>query len=275
MKLRSLFLGSVALLGVAMLPGKAAAQAPGCSYIFTLGLGGSISGCYGATISQLGEDAGFISDQYFWAGTFTGVAGAINAPTTAGTFMFSDDCGSAGSGTFAFCTGSFAKPIVGITSTAGELVLGLLVPDNTNGLGSNWVYSGANNRNGTPLPAGFQAVLMQLTLGGVDQSGQYLFGWEDMNSGCTHRVAVNNNRYRIEDLGNGVMLDDVLGTCDVIVPGGNSDSDFNDSWMRFNIQGVAIPGENDVVPEPATMTLLASGLVGLSAASARRRKNKK
>jgi|CXWL01.1.fsa_nt_gi hypothetical protein len=272
MHLRSFLLGGLVLVGAASMPARVAAQTPGCTYTFSLGLGGSISGCWAATLSQLGEDAGFVSDQYFWAGNFGAAAGPNNDPTVAGTFMFNNDCGSAGNGAFAFCNGAYAKPVTPIPSVLGELVLGLRVPDHTNGLSYNWVYSGSNSRNGNPLPTGFQQVLLQLTLGGVDQTGQFLFGWEDMNSGCIHRLTPNNNRYRMEDLGNGGLLDSALGNCDVFLPGGNGDSDFNDSWMQFDIAGIGIPTDTDTVPEPVSMTLMATGLVGLGAAARRRKK---
>lgn len=222
-------------------------------------------------LTQLGEDAGYVSTQYYWAGNFGGRSGLDNAPTTPGTFMFNDDCGSPGAGTFAFCTGGFTKPPTSIVNTSGELVLGLHVPDVTTPAGNDWVYSGVRVRNDSPLPDGFQAVLLQLTTGGVDVPGRFLFGWEDKNSGCTARLAAFNNRYRTEDLGNGVLLDGRLDDCTVILPGGNSDSDFNDSYMEFVITGTI---ENGVVPEPVTMSLLAIGLVGLTGASLGRRRKK-
>ena len=124
--------------------------------------------------------------------------------------MFNNDCGSGGNGTFAFCTGSFTKPPAVISNNSGELVLGLMVPDNAYGTGFFWDYSGSNTRNAMPPPAGYQDVLLQLTIGGVDDPGQFLFGWEDLNTGCTQRSEVNNDRFPEEQLGNGPMLDQLL-----------------------------------------------------------------
>jgi hypothetical protein len=273
---RSWWIGAVAAMTVAAAPTAAQAQSQcgSAGYTYSLGLGGALTGCFTGVLSQLGEDAGFISDQYYWAGNFTGVSGVTNAPTTAGTFMFDNDCGSAGGGTFSFCTGAFTKATATVVNNSGEMVLGLRVPDNANGAGLNWVYSGSSVRNSTPMPMGFQAVLLQLTLGGVDQAGQFLFGWEDLNSGCLARAGLNNNRFRMEDLGNAGILDDRLDDCTTILPGGNSDNDFNDSYMRFFIEGTGTPVEDNVVPEPFTMTLMAIGLVGMGGASAVKRRKK-
>jgi hypothetical protein len=272
---RSWWLGAAAIVAVALVPIRAPAQAADCGgagYTYSLGLGGSLNGCFTGSLSQLGEDAGFVSQQYFWAGNFTGTSGVTNAPNTAGTFMFDNDCGSAGNGLFAFCTGGTAKTPATIANYFGEMVLGLLVPDNFYGTGSNWVYSGASSRGAVPAPAGFQSVLLQLTVGGVDDPGKFLFGWEDLNSGCLTRAAVNNNRYREEDLGNGTILDSRLDDCTSWLPGGNADDDFNDSYMQFVIQGAGTPA--DVIPEPMTMSLMAMGLVGLGGASLRNRRKK-
>jgi hypothetical protein len=211
-----------------------------------------------------------VSEQYYWAGNFGSTMGATNDPTVAGTDMFNDECGSPGNGVFAFCTGAMTKPDVDISNPAGELVLGLMVPDPNNGTSYYWVYSGAATRNAVPPPPGYQEVLLQLTKNGVDDPGQFLFGWEDLNTGCTTRAALRNNRYAEEDLGNGPMLDSALETCTVIAPGGNSDNDFNDSYMRFSIVGTGTP--TDVTPEPATMTMLAFGLTAMSGAALRRRR---
>jgi hypothetical protein len=278
MNIRSYCLGAAALAGFVLAPTGASAQIVNpcglATYSFSLGLGGSLAGCFTGVLTQLGEDAGFVSQQYYWAGNFGTHSGPTNAPSVAGTFMYSDDCGSAGNGTFAFCTGSFVKPPAVIANASGEMVLGLLVPDNTYGTGSNWVYSGARTRNDTPLPAGFQSVLLQLTLNGVDDPGHFLFGWEDLNTGCTNRVSQFNNRYREEDLGNATILDSRLDDCTVELPGGNSDSDFNDSYMQFVISGTGVPTDIGVVPEPVTMSLLAMGLVGMGGASLTKRRKK-
>lgn len=276
MRFRSYLLGTAAVAGFVLAPVRASAQVDPCGtagYTFSLGLGGSLNGCFTGVLTQLGEDAGYISDQFYWAGNFGGRSGLDNAPTTAGTFMFNDDCGGGNGTIVAFCLGTYTKPPVSITNHSGELVLGLHVPDAGAPLGNNWVYSGVRVRNNSPMPDGFQAVLLQLTTGGVDVAGHFLFGWEDLNSGCTARLAVNNNRFRTEDLGNGVLLDSRLDDCTSILPGGNSDEDFNDSYMQFVISGTGTPADG-VVPEPVTMSLLAFGLLGMGGASLAKRRKK-
>jgi hypothetical protein len=276
MKLRSVVYGAILLVGAALIPARASAQS--CIYNFTLGLGGFISGCYSATISELGEDAGLVSNQYYWAGNFGSTSGTANAPTVGGTLMFDDDCGSSGfPNTFAFCTGNYAKTPASFNSLSGELVLGLDVPFDPTwpsywANGGFWVYSGDMNRNATPAPPGFQAVLLQLTNGGVDDPGQYLFGWEDLNTGCTARPAVN--RFREEDLGDPTILNNFLSDCSAITAGGNSDSDFNDSYLRLSISGTGV-GTNTITPEPMTMSLMAFGLVAMAGVSFRNRKRRK
>jgi hypothetical protein len=276
MKLRSVMYGAVLLAGTALIPARASAQS--CIYQFTLGLGGSISGCYTASISQLGEDALYKSDQYYWAGNFGGSSGATNAPVTAGTLMFNNDCGSAGSnspGTFAFCQGGFAKTPASFSSLTGELVLGLDVVDDPSGL-DYWIYSGAATRNAVPAPVGYQEVLLQLTLGGVDQAGQFLYGWEDLNSGCS-ALATSNNRFAIENLSNGLMLESQLNHCTASSPVSGppkpSDDDYNDSYLLLSVSGTGV-GTNAVTPEPMTMSLMAFGLVAMAGVSTFKRRRR-
>lgn len=273
MKLGSCLVTAAFAAAATLAPARAEAQSA-CSYTFSLGMGGSLSGCFAGVISGLGEDAGLVSNQYYWTGSFAGSSGVNNTPTAGGTLMFDNNCGGDW-GIFGFCTGPYAKTPVLVTSLSGEFVLGLQVPDPTYNAGGYWVYSGTSTRNATPAPEGFQAVLLQLTVGGVDDPGQFLFGWEDLNTGCMARAALASNRYREEDLGNGPMLDSKLDDCTVLNPGGNSDTDFNDSFMRFSIQGSGTPTDVDVTPEPMTMTLLATGLVALAGTSRRRRQSRK
>lgn len=61
----------------------------------------------------------------------------------------------------------------------------------------------------------------------------------------------------------------IIGMEDINVgAGGGSDADYQD--VLFKIEGNG--GPREVVPEPATMTLLATGLAGMAAASRRRKK---
>jgi len=64
----------------------------------------------------------------------------------------------------------------------------------------------------------------------------------------------------------------ILGIEDIYTGyNGHSDADYQDELMRFSYDGP--PGIPTETPEPGTMTLLATGLIGLSAAARRRRKS--
>jgi len=284
MKVRSLLAGAALLAAIAFTPSQVSAQGVGASvdlcsgssYSATLGLGGTLSGCFGFTLRELGENAYFNSRQFYWNGNFAGQsnAGPSNGPTVSGTEFFTDECGSSGSGgsaAFAFCPVDAAHTTTG-NNLSGEFVLGLLVPDPTDNVGNPyWQYSGPAARNAFPAPAGFQQVLYQLTLAGNPVPGEYLFAWEDLNTGCLAVFGSASHpsltTYATEDLGDKVKLDDP-NNCNPPAPGGPSDADYNDSYIRLSIIG----NPQSVVPEPMTMTLMATGLVGLAGAQIRRRK---
>lgn len=302
MKVRSFLVGAAVLAGVAFAPGKASAQCGLLTYSATLGLGGSLNGCFTATVQQVGENALGVGSQFFWNGNFAGstLAAPSNAPILAGTQFTgsaaTDNCqnnpGGFGSSFFTYCTGGVIPPALlvnggnlpsigsasqSIFNAAGEFVIGMNAQDLTNPLsngGTNyWLYSGAQARNAFPAPAGFQMVLYQLANNGVAIDGEFLFAWEDVNSGCaaTSGGALHTSLtlFDIQHLGDKPWMDDP-NNCISFNPGGsNSDNDFNDSYILLNIQGQRL---DNVVPEPMTMTLMATGLVGLAGAQIRRRK---
>jgi hypothetical protein len=280
MKFRTLFAGAAVLAAVALAPTAASASGLTCSYTATLGIGGTLSGCFTFTMSELGENAGYVSQQYYWNGNFGSATGfPNNTPSPSGTQFFSDDCGSSGSTngpltTFAFCPVDAAHTVGPVLNPAGELVLGLLVPDGSNNGGNNyWIFSGTSARNAYPAPAGFQQVLYQLTTGGVADPGQFLFAWEDLNTGCTSLAGSSLHpsltTFATEDLGNKPVLDNPNNCNNPTPPGGWSDADYNDSYILISVpQGTQL----QVVPEPMTMTMMATGLVGLAGAGLRRRK---
>ena len=67
MTTRSWWISAAVAMTVATVPITAQAQAPcgSAGYTYTLGLGASLTGCFTGVLTQLGEDAGFISDQYY------------------------------------------------------------------------------------------------------------------------------------------------------------------------------------------------------------------
>ena len=273
MKVRLLFVGAAALGAFAVAPGQASAQvgaAGNCGSVGftpTLGLGGTLVGCFNFSIRELGEDAGAVSAQTLWTtGTFLAPTGITNA-TTGGQAIYTDDCGSAGApGQYAFCPVTAAETVTGFNAF-GELVFGLDVPDQTYNPGGYWQYSGAEIRNSVPAPTGYQQVLLAVT----DVPGEYLFAWEDLNSGCQGPLSGGDTNITSAQLTSGAFLEmNIAGDCSAaILPGGDADSDFNDSMLLLNISGTPLAS---LTPEPMTMTLMAIGLVGLGGASLRRRK---
>lgn len=261
MRNRFLILPAAALAVALATPGEAKAQGPSCVADVTLGFGGYFSGCYTSfTVHPFFENAGDVSNMYWFAG-LPARDGTTNAPTPTGSFLFDNDCGSSGANAG---TGVFCPPGPGVVipwALDAELVFGL------NNLNSgSWLYSGDDpNRNSPPLPAGVQNWLWQISGGTWD--GWYMFGWEDLNSGCFSALG--------ENVLDGTMLtSQVLGASEVSCTGNNgggiSDDDYNDFYVLINPLFDPPPG--DVVPEPMTMSLLATGLLGMGGASLRRRK---
>jgi hypothetical protein len=189
-----------------------------------------------------------------------------NAPATSlgGTFLFDDNCGSNGvNDGGVFCT---ALTQVVTWNNPEELVFGL---DNAQSGINTWVYTGTNtNRNANPAPGSMQAVLLQVT-GINDQKSHFLLGWEDRNTGCISKTG--SNFIDVSQLTQPV-LSSVLNTCNGANGGGSSDSDYNDFYVLIDAETLGIP--TDTIPEPMTMTLLATGLVGLGGASLRKRNKK-
>ncbi len=295
MRLSTKFLTAFAVAGLAMTPAKAhALTPPGCVggpvAGYQLGLGGYLTGCWGTlNMTRLYEYAYDNSSMYWFSDPSTAAVlptttspynTDLNAPsTTLGVnYLFNDNCGSNGvNDGGVFCSNS-GGPMSITWTNSQELVFGL---DNSNpesyggaaGAPGMWVYSGTNtNRNATPSPAGMQAVLLQVT-GFSDGNSHFLLGWEDRNSGCLANsgiTSINMSVWTPNTIPTG--LANVLNTCTSANAGGQSDSDFNDFYVLIDASTLGIP--TDTVPEPMTMTLLATGLVGLGGASFRKRNKK-
>ena len=283
MKFRSTLITTFAVAGLALAPAKAHASTPiGCvggpAPAFSLGLGGYLSGCWGnLSVTRLYEYAYDVSTMYWFSNPTTAAllpvaAGDFgtdaNRPNTAmgPTLLFDDNCGSNGvNDGGVFCTNPGGAKTVTWTS-ANELVFGL---DNGQPGVNTWVYTGTNtNRNANPLPGSMQAVLLQVT-GIADGNSHFLYGWEDRNTGCISKSGSNFIANADLTLAN---LATVLNTCIAANGGGTSDSDYNDFYVLINAETLGTP--RDVIPEPMTMTLLATGLVGLGGASLRKRNKK-
>lgn len=240
-----------------------------------LGFGGYFSNCWaGFTVSRYFENAEDVSNMYWFNGMPTTNTAGTNQPTSAsGTLLFNNDCGSNGNPSL---PGAFCTPMQTTTfawSGTGELVFGL----NKYANGNWWLYTGTDASRNTPAaPAGVQNYLWYISGGQYD--GQFLLGWEDLNSGClSANSSTGGNTVSDPGTVNGDNLDQLLASCNTNYPPASierSDDDYNDFYAIINpLSGSELGEVTEVVPEPMTMSLLATGLVGLGGASLRRRRN--
>jgi len=175
-----------------------------------------------------------LTNQCYWWNAGSGCSGGISGHSL-GTKAYGEGTG-----------GLLGTPLVNsaITWTPDtEVIFALMVNQND---GFNWFFSGDPTRHtaayswpsSDPLAHlayfGTNGVPGNLGVGTIPGTeGKFLFGFEDV-------------RYT------------------------PSDWDFNNAIFAIEFGGINPPTE--VVPEPATMTLLASGLIGLAAAQRRRRR---
>lgn len=275
MRFQTKLITTLAVAGLAFAPAKANAQVA-CTPTFLLGLGGYLSGCWGnLNVTRLYEFASDVSNLYWFTNPTTAallpvVGGDVgtdaNRPNASmgPTFLFDDNCGSNGINDGGVFCSNIGGPWVVAWNNPEELVWGL---DDTSV--ATWVYTGTNtNRNANPPPGSMQAVLLQVT-GINDGRSHFLYGWEDRNTGCISKSGSNFIDVTALTQSN---LASVLNTCIAANGGGTSDSDYNDFYVLIDAETLGRP--QDVIPEPMTMTLLATGLIGLGGASLRKRNKK-
>lgn len=248
----------------------------GCVGTVQLGFGGFFSGCNeGFRFAAFFESATDVSIMHFSFGEpvrdpITNAQGNFN------TELFDNDCGADGSdgdGVFCFAGTPDFQDYIGPFND--ELVFRL---NNTGGVAEGYgakdthLYSGDDpSRNDPPAPEGIQNWLWRISGGTYD--GMYLLGWEDLNSGCTEAMInagsiITNETFVVQG---GTNLEENFIVCTEESADDESDNDYNDFYVLIDPIGFGDPSET--VPEPMTMTLMATGLVGLAAARRRNRKS--
>jgi hypothetical protein len=243
---------------------------------------GDGSGLWEVTIQYHGSSAGFWHSVWYFD--------ASDLSPSAGTFLF---CKTAGCVTNPYPTVGEQSSVTFTWDASSELVLGLYVlPEGVSGgselpAGGYWIFTGAGSRN--PDNKGHYAYFETKvyadddvsTLANRPAGSNAFIGFEDK---CKkdHKTTVQDGTKKVKSYEyqwvqtrfgkkkkKVEVWTEVPKYKDVLTCSGGSDWDFNDAVLSISWDKPSIPTET--VPEPATMTLLATGLAGMAAARRRRR----